>query len=158
MVIKMEKLKTRNRYLLGIRKEDDKKVYLIEASWECNWYWGFGYIETFTTQDIYDHLHFDDLFLKTNIFDSYKNYFKETTLNDNEIWELLGYMKEFYIMKKYAELLQYGNYITSKAKNVLEEKNEEANKKEVYRINKILLPELFKKIDKLLTEKEEMEG
>ena len=67
-------------------------------------------------------------------------------------------MKEFYIMKKYAELLQYGNYITSKAKNVLEEKNEEANKKEVYRINKILLPELFKKIDKLLTEKEEMEG
>ena len=155
--MKKEKIKRMREecYLLGKRKEDGKKTYLVSPSWDCSWYWGFGYIQTYTTRDIYDHQHFDNLFLEDNIFDSFKNYFQETTLNDEEIWELLGYMKEFYTMKEYAELLQYGNHITSKAKNILEDKNKEANKKEVERINKILLPELFRKIDKLLTESEE---
>lgn len=151
----MDKLKIKNRYLLGIRKEDNKRVYLIEPTWNCNWYWGFGYIQTFITRAIYDHQHFNSLFLEQEIFDSYKNYFIDLTLNDDEIWQLLGYMKEYYTMEKYAEFLQYGNHITSKAKNVLEEKNKVENDKEVYRINKILMPELFAKIDKLLTENNE---
>ena len=152
---KMQTIRLReNVYLLGKRKEDGKNVVLVAPSWDCGWYCGFGYIRTYERRDIYDHQHFDDLFFKGNIFDSFKNYFIETTLNDDEIWQLLGYMKEFYIMKKYAELLQYGNYITSKAKNILCEKNQEANKQEIKRINKILLPELFEKIDKLLTESE----
>lgn len=155
----MKKLKTiksgKNVYLLGKRKEDGKKVYLVAPSWDCNWYWGFGYIETYGKKYIYDHQHFDNLFLKEDIWDSFKEYFVETTLNDSEIWQLLGYMKEFYVMQEYAELLQYGNHITSKAKNILCEKNQEANKQETERINETLLPELFEKIDKLLTESAE---
>lgn len=155
----MKKEKTRKLddqcYLLGKRKEDGKNIYLVAPSWDCNWYWGFGYIRAYTKYDIYDHQHFDSLFLKNDIFDNFKNYFQETVLTNDEIWELLGYMKEFYIMQKYAELLQYGNYVTPKAKNILEEKNKEANEKETERINKTILPELFKKIDKLLTESEE---
>lgn len=141
-----------DRFLLGIRKEDGKKVYLTKATWDCGWYWGFGYINSFKRGDTYDHQHFDDLFLKNNIFYSFKEYFEKTTLTDNEIWLLLSYMKEFYISKKYAELLQYGGYITSKAISFIEEKNQEENKKEIERINKILLPELFEKIYKLLEE------
>lgn len=140
----------KERFLLGVRKEDCKKVYLAKASWDCSWYWGFGYIDTFDKNDIYDHNHFNSLFLEGRIFDSFKNYFIETTLNDDEIWCLLGFMKEFYTLQKYAELLQYGNYITSKAISVLEEKNEEKNKKEVERINKTLIPELLTKIYILL--------
>lgn len=155
----MEKLQTiklkENVYLLGKRKEDGKKVYLVAPSWDCNWYWGFGYVQTYEKKDLCDHQHFNDLFLKENIFDSFKEYFIETTLDDNEIWQLLGYMEEFYVMEKYAELLQYGNHITSRAKNILCEKNQEANKQETERINKTLLPELFEKIDELLTESEE---
>ncbi len=140
----------KKRYLLGIRKEDDKKVYLTKATWDCDWYWGFGYVNTFTPRDIYDHQHFDSLFLKNNIFDSFKKYFKQTTLNDNDIYILLNYMKEFYICQKYAEVLRYGGYITSIAPSITEPKNKEANQKEIERINKILLPELFEKIYKLL--------
>lgn len=92
------------------------------------------------------------MFLKENIYNSFKNYFESTTIANDEIWILLGYMKEFYVMKSYIELLQYGNHITSKAKNILEEKNKEENKKEVERINKILIPELLEKIYKLLEE------
>lgn len=150
--MKKEKIKKIgvDRYFLGIRKEDKKRVYLTAASWDCDWYWGFGYINTFQKNDTYEHYHFDSLFLKNNVFDSFKEYFIETPLSDNEVWQLLGYMKEFYIMKKYAELLQYGNYITSDAISILEEKNKEQNEKEVKRINKILIPELLEKIYKLL--------
>lgn len=150
--LKKEKIKKFgvDRFLLGIRKEDNKKVYLTKATWDCGWYWGFGYINTFRGCDIYDHQHFDDLFLKNNIFDSFKEYFKNTTLTYNEICLLLSYMKEFYIAQKYAELLRHGGYITSKAISFIEEKNKLENEKEIERINKILLPELFEKIYKLL--------
>ena len=142
----------KKRYFLGIRKEDKKKVYLTEATWDCDWYWGFGYIETFSRNDVYDYQHFDNLFLKNNIFNGFKNYFEETSLTDDEIWILLGYMREFYVMKEYAEILQYGNHITSKAIGVLEEKNKEKNREEVERINKILIPDILNKIYKLLSE------
>lgn len=142
------------KYCLGIRKEDKRKVYLLAPSWDCDWYWGFGYIQTYTTRDVFSHEHFDSLFLNYAIFDSFKNYFESTELSDDEIWQLLGYMKEFYVSREYAELLQYGNHITSRAKNILEDKNKEDNKKEIERINKILLPELFKKIDSLLSKGE----
>lgn len=145
-------------YLLGKEKEG-KKCYLEAASFDCGWYWGFGYIETYTndrnperSKDIDSHRHFDNLFLNKNIFNSFKNFFEDTTLNDAEIWELLGYMKEFYTLKNYSDLLYNGNYITSKAKNIKQAKHEEKNKEEYNRINNIILPELFEKIYKLLTE------
>lgn len=145
-------------FLLG-KNEFGENCWLEEASWDCDWYWGFGYIETYTnnnnpslSKDIESRQRFDGLFLEDDIFYSFKKYFKETPLNDDEIWQLLGYMKEFYLMSKYAELLQYGNYITFEAKSILEEKNQEENLKERKRINEILLPELFQKIYKLLGE------
>lgn len=146
----------KNIYLLG-KNKDGMKYWLEEASWDCNWYWGFGYVETYTnnnspesSRDILSHQHFDSLFLKDNIFDGFINFFEDTTLKNDDIWILLGYMQEYYALKKYANFLYAGNNITSRAKNLKEEKNEIENKKEYERINKILLPELFDKIYKLL--------
>lgn len=167
----MEKIKKEKRhafgkniYLLGEDKEGIK-YWLVEASWDCGWYWGFGYIETYTNnkkpenaRDINSYQHFNSLFLKENILDGYHDFFVKSTLSDEEIWKLLGYMKEFYVCNEYTELLQYGNHITSSAKNIKEEENEEANKKESERINKKLLPELFKKIYDLLTIEPEPKG
>ena len=77
-------------YLLGADAEGTK--YWLEApSWDCDRYWGFGYVETYTnndcpnkSRDINSHQHFDSLFLndsKVNAFDAFKEFFKETTLN-----------------------------------------------------------------------------
>ena len=33
-------------YLLGINQENEK-VWLEKPSWDCDWYWGFGYVEIF---------------------------------------------------------------------------------------------------------------
>ena len=135
-------------YLLGRRKSDNKLVYMEIPSWDCGWYWGFGYIQTYTTTDLLSHEHFDSLFLEHDIYDSFKDYFIETPLDNEEIWQLLGYMKEFYVAREYAELLHHGNYITHKAKNIEEIQGSQEEEK---RINEIILPKLFEKIDKLLT-------
>ena len=158
---KIKKIKThafgKNIYFLG-RDKDGTNYWLEEASWDCNWYYGFGYVETYInnanpgmSRDIESHQHFDGLFLKKELFDSFKNLLVETPLKDSEIWQLLGYMREFYIMREYSDFLHSGNHITSRAKNIKEEENETENQKEYKRINEKLMPELFEKIYKLLT-------
>ena len=47
--------------LLGIK--DGEKVWLEMPTFDCNWYWGFGYLETYTgsqpskSRDILSHTH-----------------------------------------------------------------------------------------------------
>lgn len=142
-------------YLLGIG-EDGKKYWLEAPSWDCNWYWGFGYVETYTnnnrpdlSRDISSHQHFDGLFFnrKKNGYEAFKEFFKSSTLIDDEIWQLCDYMKTFYTLRETAEIMGRGySYFTERAK--LETiKDIDMVKK----INEIMLPVLFDKITNLLT-------
>lgn len=141
----MKKSKNHMGYLLG-EDVDGIKHYLQPASWDCDWYWGFGYITS-----KYSWLHFDTLFLNNGGYvDGFRKFFAKSPLTDKEVWILLGYMKEFYVLKEYAELLKYGNHITSSAKHILITQFEQDNLKEYKRINEIILPALFEKIYKLL--------
>ena len=144
-------------YLLGADAEGTK--YWLEApSWDCDWYWGFGYVETYTnnnypnrSRDINSHQHFDSLFLndsKVNAFDAFKEFFKETTLSEKEIWLLIDYMHSFYTLKKAAEVFGTGySHMTEKAK-LSEVQNTEMAKE----INEKVLPAIFKQIDILLSD------
>lgn len=145
-------------YYLGKDKNGFNR-WLEAPSWDCGWYWGFGYIETYTnnesperSRDISEHTHFDYLFLKGNkcAFDMFKEFFISTPLTDDEIWTLCDYMMTFYALRKTAELYRQGySWQTERAK-IDSIKNEEQENT----INKILLPELFKHIKVLLTPKE----
>ena len=114
----MEKKKShafgKDIYLLG-KDKDGINYWLEEASWDCGWYWGFGYVETYTnnkyphlSRDINSHQHFDGLFLKGAIFDSFKSLLVETPLSDNEIWKLLELMDTFYTLRESADLFKNG--------------------------------------------------
>jgi hypothetical protein len=135
-------------YLLGIRK-DNKKVWLEDFSWDCDWYWAGGYIEIFTSnnperaKDIQEHTHFDSLFLK-NPFDSWIDYFKASTLNEYEIWRLLDLMKQFYVLRDCAEVFLYGGHMTSEGRTE-EEINKEMADKINKHIEKVIIP-LVRKI------------
>ena len=142
-------------YLLGINKDGDY-VYLEEPSWDCGWYWGFGYLHTYTnnkqperSRDLSSHFHFDSTFLNKNkaSCDVFKEYFKETVLTETEVWELVDYMKTFYTLKSAAELFKNGySHQTERAKL-------ESLKSEEQRdlINQSWLPEVFARIRALLT-------
>ena len=133
-------------YLLGADAEGTK--YWLEApSWDCDWYWGFGYVETYTNNncpskaaDINSHQHFDSLFLndsKVNAFDAFKEFFKETTLDQKEIHLLIDYMSSFYKLKDVAKTLGVGySNMTETAKE----------------INEKILTAIFKRIDILLSD------
>lgn len=146
----------KKNYLIG-KGKDDKNVYLVAPSWDCDWYWGFGYLETYTRRygqlDIDMHTHFSSLGEQKNYFDGFKEYFKETPLNDNEIWTLCDYMKTFYTLKETAEIFKHGySWYTEKAKIDDLQRTDLENE-----INQKMLPQLFEKIDKLLTPQEKGE-
>lgn len=103
-------------YLLGIDKEGIK-YFLEEAHWDCDWYWGGGYVETFSnnrnpvcSMDINSHHHFDLMFLtyNKNGFDMFKDFFKETPFTDNEIWKICELMKSFYVAREYSDMIYRG--------------------------------------------------
>lgn len=144
----------KNIYLLG-RDEEGTNYWLEEPSWDCGWYWGFGYIETYTnnrspenSRDISSHSHFDSMFMRGPqcARDEFKKFFKETPLTDSEIWELCDYMKTFYTLKSVAELFKHGySWQTEKAKI-----DELQNKEQEDLVNQVWLPEVFKRIKQIL--------
>ena len=81
-------------WLLG-QDKDGINYWLEEPSWDCGWYYGFGFVETYThntrpdlARDINSHQHFDSLFLNGPKCskDMFKEFFVETPLSDDEIW------------------------------------------------------------------------
>lgn len=146
-------------YLLGI---DNDGIYrwLEEPSWDCGWYWGFGYIESYTindhperSKDINEHTHFDTLFINRNgmIFDNFKKFFKETPLSDPEIWELCDYMKTYYTLREAAEVFRHGYSWQTERASIPGLKDKNLSDK----INNNFLPKLFDRVRELLTPKSE---
>jgi hypothetical protein len=89
-------IKNKQHYFLG-KNHDNENVYLIEPSWDCNWYWGFGYIQTYKDGVFSQYTHFDTLFI-TPQHDSHTNYttyLKQSELDDKSIWLLCDYMHTF---------------------------------------------------------------
>lgn len=154
-------------YLLGQRK-DGKYIWLESASWDCDWYWGFGYIESYTnnkhpelSRDISSHSHWTGLIGKQEYYDTEKSCFRlgtdyihhlndnpdmgSTVLTDQESWELADLMQSFYTLKDTAELYHTGNsHLTS---TTIDLKNQE---QENY-INKTLMPRIFNRVYQILT-------
>lgn len=154
-------------YLLGEDK-DGIKYWLEAAKWDCGWYWGFGYVETYkgnrtpsAAKDIDSHSHVDgSLMGKIEFYNSDKQKwdseyinnifdcptFSKTTFTEKEGWVLSELFKSFYTLKVTAEFYHTGGaHITT---NPLRDKLK--NEAEENRINKELLPAIFEEIYKIL--------
>ena len=142
-------------YLLGVNANGEYQ-WLEEAKFDCDWYWGFGYVESFTNnkhpelaKDISAHTHFDSLFFRRNknAFNAFKEYYADCTVNDNELWKLCELMKEFYIAREYSDMLYRGgaNYTKSPLQELIV-----GDTKEYDRINKVIIPKICEEIYKLL--------
>lgn len=144
-------------FLLG--KDSEGTKYWLEApKWDCGWYWGFGYVETYTNnnhpskaKDVSSHQHIDSSFIGEigieyihNIFDC--PLLVETTFTTNEGWILTELFKSFYLLKETAEF--YGHGGTHTTTNPLAK--ELTNKEEVKKINEVLIPLVMAEILKML--------
>ena len=111
---KVSRAFNKNIYLLG-RDEDGTNYWMEEPTWDCGWYWGLGYIETYTnnrspahSKDINSHEHFDTKFLDKG-YETYKKFFKESVLDNSEIWKLLELMRTCYTLSSAAGLFERGS-------------------------------------------------
>ena len=141
-------------YLLG--KDSDGTTYWLEAArWESDWYWGGGYIKTYTNnrhpekaKHIRSHQHFDGLFFNKYVsaYTLFKDLFSKTPFTDSEIWKLLELMKAFYIAEEYSSMIHIGgaNYTTNPAKEAIQDTAE------YERINKKMIPAIMDEIYKIM--------
>ena len=155
-------------YLLGTDAEG-YTMWLESPQWDCDWYWGFGYVETYNrknpniSNDIQSHSHISGLlgqqekydyekgcFVKTefihNLIDSPD--FVDTTFNESESWQLTELFKQFYLLQEMAEFSHKtlpGCHITTSPVNHGDLKG--WNDK----INTVMIPMITAKIIEILT-------
>lgn len=142
-------------FLLG-KDADGNKHWLRQREWSCDWYWAFGYVQSFEqnrsperARDIETHTHFNRLFLNGEYIENYKVFFSGgVTLEDEEIWKLMEAMKSAYIVSEYQQFLyRKGAHITSLPEEV---KQIISNQNERVRLEKEVIPALCKYAEGLL--------
>lgn len=151
-------MKTLSNYpekiFIGIN--NDEKIYLSAPSWDCGWYWGFGYlgnknchyhVDGLTKHETYNHEKgcFNYEFL--NLYDGFKKHFGTSLIvRDSQLWKLAELFKTFYTLRECAEILGRGgaHYTTNPCKDII------LNTEETARINNVVIPVLIEEIYKIL--------
>lgn len=148
-------------YLLG-KDEYGIKYWLKSPSWDCGWYWGFGYVETYQqnwapskARDINSHTHINSSFCRYVVNGNYIHNIYDcptlatTTFTKGEGWELSELFAQFYTLKESAELFHKGKSNVSSTTVVHYETVEIAEK-----INKEMIPAITARIIEILTPQE----
>lgn len=139
-------------FLLG-KSEDGTFYYLESPSWDCGWYWGFGYIEGFAKETPTDrghdsHEHAEDFLSKWfTEHNGSKPRLVETVFDEAGGWKLSELFASFYILKDAAGLFGRGgsHVAENPAKLAL------VSVEMTQRINEVMIPAVTEEIIKILT-------
>ena len=140
----------KQKWYLGKIKNTHQRVYLEDFSFECGWYWGGGYIGNSQF-----HCHFDGCFLDvpdlrghplgnfctpwnksegatviTNgsaCWESLGFFLDDAQYSEKEWWRIKDLFKQFYALKKAAEVFQYGGNCSSYGRSKEEICKDKAN-------------------------------
>ena len=110
----------KNIYLLG-QGQDGTNYWLEEPTFDCGWYWGLAYIESYThntrpdlAKDINSHEHFDTKFMVNDYINTYEQFFKKSVLDRHNIYRLFELMECAYTLKKMAGICEKDSTWVSK--------------------------------------------
>jgi hypothetical protein len=91
------------------------KIYVSKHSWDCGWYWSFGYLGN---KDC--HYHFETYLQHKEPFtgarlDTYAiaKVFTNTWLTQDDWWVLLDLFRQAYALKDCAAVYRYGGFMTT---------------------------------------------
>lgn len=139
-------------YLLG-KNGNGTKYWLKAPSWDCNWYWRFGYIVTYEgnckPEDALDlnlHTHADNFMDWCIEWSGKKPVLKETTFSEHEAWKLSELFKRFYMFEDLAAYYRRGSV------RICELNDNKTDKEESKRINEVEIPYITEKIINILKE------
>ena len=121
---------------------DGQSIMLRRPSFDCNWYWGFGYLGNHDC-----HYHLDSLHTyywqnkdmqKKNLYDQLKLHFGDTLTitDDRDLWQFCEIVRTIYTLCKTAYLYYLGgsHFTTNPDAELLK------NTAEWERINSVLIP------------------
>ena len=145
-------------YLLGEDKQGIR-YWLESPSWDCEWYWGFGYVETYTSHQhinnlLGDQIIYDDKCQKYvkvgyihNLYDT--PLFVKTTFSYDEGWLLTELFKQFYLLRDLSDFCHKsppGCHITTSPVN-------HGDLSDWYnKVNKEMIPKITKKVLEILSD------
>jgi len=129
-------------------KHEGEAIYLSAPTFDCNWYWGFGYIGNRNC-----HYHLDSLNQGTNYYDGIKKHFGDSFVLKNErlIWQFCEIVKTIYTLRETAEVFyRGGSHLT------LNPCQELIKSPDIYtKINVELIPALIKELYALFDKQKE---
>jgi hypothetical protein len=107
---------TKDKVLLGRLKRDagsdiadGENIWLSKHSWDCGWYWGFGYLGNKNC-----HFHFESLLYikKANGACKYvaSDLFDDTKITDKEWWIMRDLFVQAYALQAAAEVYRHGGH------------------------------------------------
>lgn len=155
----MNKINGKDKVFFGTRKSDGERIYITKPSWDCGWYWGFGYLgnrrEHYHLSSYQDKQRVltDDkgkfhVFTEKRNINMYEALIEDYDLNSaikENLWEFCEVVLTAYSLKKTAEVLgRGGSHMTSNPCSEIIK-----NKEEVERINEVVLPALFNKLNEI---------
>lgn len=172
-------MNTEDYYFIG-KDNNGKRVWLEKPSWDCGWYWGFGYLQTMcgnrepsAARDIDCHTHWDSCVAEShkNAHDWFIETFGEPTTDiwgnprkgnkgtrmcrftDKQVWRICELMATAYTLRETAEVLGRGksNYGENPCVKIIK------NTREAKRINSKVLPAIFAEIGKIFDEVDKTE-
>lgn len=141
---------------IGTSSRWDGDMFIECPSWDCDWYWGFGYLERWNnrTRDIDFHTHMDSCFRENkdgrscNWFDGMKDLLDggDVFTSDKDRWRFLEVVNTIYKLKETAEVFGRGgsHYTNNPCSELIK------NHDEVRRINCELIPALIDEMYKIL--------
>jgi hypothetical protein len=135
----MKSTKFTKKILLGTR--DNVKTYLEAPRWSCDWYWSFGRISTKTSSEF-----ITGCYENRNLHSVLTEDFELEPQIKKNIWTLCELIMSAIYLKDAAEVLGRGgaHYSSNPCKDII------TNNSEVERINTIVLPSIFDKIQELI--------
>ena len=97
-----------------IGTSDNGREYLEDFSWDCDWYWGGGYLGN---RNLHHHVSGINAYENINLFDAMKRYFhKSLALTDGQLWRFCDLFTQFYAYQKAAECFRHGGHYTSQGR------------------------------------------
>jgi len=125
------------------------KYYLEKPSWDCKWYWCFGYIQGYEGVSYQSREHADKFMSEWfTEWNGSKPRLIERTFDDKEGWELCELFKQFYHLKEQAGFWGRGNMHC--ANTTIQSWK---NKKLAKEINEKMLPVVIDRIMGILSPK-----
>jgi len=141
-----------SKVYFGTDKQSKQLIYLYTPTFDCDWYWGFGYLGN---KNCHYHLsNYKQEFTSgvvrnIDMHDALQRDYDlcESLRNPNTLWTFCELFKTAYALAEVAQIYNRGgsHYSNNPCKALIK------NKEQYEHINFVLLPALFKEIDKLFT-------